>query len=200
MHVISAESTDLFVGPADAPLQVVRVDVSAPGPVTVTGDGLSGEAVAADAGIVEVPVRVTAPVVGETRAARATDFAFDFVVAEPGWTMFMISHFHYDPVWWNTQAAYTSVWSEDPPGRARQTHGFDLVRAHLEMARRDPDYKFVLAEVDYLKPYWDVHPEDRDDIRRFLAQGRVEIMGGTYNEPNTNLTSPETTIRTSCTA
>ena len=29
----------------------------------------------------------------------------------------MISHFHYDPVWWNTQAAYTSVWSEDPPGR-----------------------------------------------------------------------------------
>ena len=63
------------------------------------------------------------------------------------------------------------------------------------MARRDPDYKFVLAEVDYLKPYWDTHPEDRDDLRRFLAEGRVEIMGGTYNEPNTNLTSPETTIR-----
>ncbi len=26
-------------------------------------------------------------------------------------------------------------------------------------------------------------------------EGRVEVMGGTYNEPNTNLTSPETTIR-----
>ena len=63
------------------------------------------------------------------------------------------------------------------------------------MARRDPDYKFVLAEVDYLKPYWDTHPEDRADLRRFIADGRVEIMGGTYNEPNTNLTSPETTIR-----
>ncbi len=63
------------------------------------------------------------------------------------------------------------------------------------MARRDPDYKFVLAEVDYLKPYWDTHPEDRADLRRFIAEGRVEIMGGTYNEPNTNLTSPETTIR-----
>ncbi len=37
----------------------------------------------------------------------------------------MISHFHYDPVWWNTQAAYTSVWSEDPPGRCRQTNGFE---------------------------------------------------------------------------
>ena len=107
----------------------------------------------------------------------------------------MISHFHYDPVWWNTQAAYTSVWSEDPPGRCRQTNGFDLVRAHLEMARREPEYKFVLAEVDYLKPFWDTHPEDRADLRRFIADGRVEIMGGTYNEPNTNLTSPETTIR-----
>ncbi|MBG0728449.1 alpha-mannosidase [Mycobacterium avium] len=107
----------------------------------------------------------------------------------------MVSHFHYDPVWWNTQGAYTSEWTEDPPGRARQTNGFDLVHAHLEMARREPEYKFVLAEVDYLKPYWDTRPEDRADLRRFIAQGRVEVMGGTYNEPNTNLTSPETTIR-----
>ena len=63
------------------------------------------------------------------------------------------------------------------------------------MARREPVYKFVLAEVDYLKPYWDIHPEDRADLRRLIADGRVEIMGGAYNEPNTNLTSPETTIR-----
>ena len=133
---------------------------------------------------------------GQRRTARVgADFPFEFVVAEPGWTMYMVSHFHYDPVWWNTQAAYTSLWTEDPPGRARQTNGFDLVRAHLEMARRDPEYKFVLAEVDYLKPYWDTHPEDRADLRRFIAEGRVEVMGGTYNEPNTNLTSPETTIR-----
>ncbi|MGD1111729.1 MAG: glycoside hydrolase family 38 C-terminal domain-containing protein, partial [Mycobacterium sp.] len=100
-----------------------------------------------------------------------------------------------DPVWWNTQGAYTSQWTEDPPGRARQTNAFELVHAHLEMARREPEYKFVLAEVDYLKPYWDTRPEDRADLRRFIAEGRVEIMGGTYNEPNTNLTSPETTIR-----
>ncbi len=107
----------------------------------------------------------------------------------------MVSHFHYDPVWWNTQGAYTSEWARRPAGAARQTNGFELVHAHLEMARREPEYKFVLAEVDYLKPYWDTHPEDRADLRRFIAEGRVEIMGGTYNEPNTNLTGPETTIR-----
>ncbi|BBZ73510.1 NEW3 domain-containing protein [Mycobacterium paraseoulense] len=203
MQLVSAHSTELFVGPPDAPLQLARVTVSAaagPTPVRVEGDGLSGTAVAgAGEEVVEVPVRVDRPVAGQRRAARALAGGaaqpFAFVVAEPGWTMFMVSHFHYDPVWWNTQGAYTSEWTEDPPGRARQTNGFELVHAHLEMARRESEYKFVLAEVDYLKPYWDTRPEDRADLRRFIAQGRVEVMGGTYNEPNTNLTSPETTIR-----
>ena len=205
MHVTSAESTELFTGPPDEPLQVVRVSYrfcSRATTVRVEGPGLEtvGAAHAMPRGrVVEVPVQVLDPVVGERRRARVvvgrTSTEFEFTVAEPGWTMHMVSHFHYDPVWWNTQAAYTSVWTEDPPGRCRQTNGFELVNAHLEMARREPEYKFVLAEVDYLKPYWDVSPEDRADLRRLVAEGRVEIMGGTYNEPNTNLTSPETAIR-----
>jgi alpha-mannosidase len=203
VHVISVESTELFTGSPDAPLQLVRVThAGGAAEVRVEGEGLSTPTPAVAgvaAGTVEVPVTVSRPVVGEHRSARVltgdAETPFVFTVAEPGWTMYMISHFHYDPVWWNTQAAYTSVWSEDPPGRCRQTNGFDLVRAHLEMARREPEYKFVLAEVDYLKPFWDTNPEDRADLRRFIADGRVEIMGGAYNEPNTNLTSPETTIR-----
>jgi alpha-mannosidase len=205
MHVTSAESTELFTGPPDEPLQLVRVSYrfcSRATTVRVEGPGLEtvGAVHAMPRGrVVEVPVRVMDPVVGERRRAQIvvgrTSTEFEFTVAEPGWTMHMISHFHYDPVWWNTQAAYTSVWTEDPPGRCRQTNGFELVTAHLEMARREKEYKFVLAEVDYLKPYWDTNPEDRDDLRRLVADGRVEIMGGTYNEPNTNLTSPETAIR-----
>ena len=201
MHVISAESTELFTGPSDAPQQLVRVSYTGgAGTVRIEGDGLKGRTPAEPGdGSVEVPVTVTDPVVGEQRDARVvaadTITPFVFTVAEPGWTLHMISHFHYDPVWWNTQAAYTSLWTEEPPGRCRQTNGFDLVRAHLETARREPEYKFVLAEVDYLKPFWDTHPEDRADLRRFISDGRVEVMGGTYNEPNTNLTSPETTIR-----
>ncbi len=201
MRVIAAEATELFVGPPDASLQLVKVTVSDPTEPTlirVDGDGLGGEVLAGTGQqVIEVPVAVERPVAGQRRAARVhvagSSTSFGFTVAEPGWTMFMISHFHYDPVWWNTQGAYTSVWIDDPPGRCR--NGFELVHAHLEMARREAEYKFVLAEVDYLKPYWDTHPEDRADLRRLLADGRVEIMGGTYNEPNTNLTSPETTIR-----
>jgi len=72
---------------------------------------------------------------------------------------------------------------------------FELVGAHLDKARKDGDYKFVLAEIDYLKPYFDAFPQDREDLRRLMADGRVEIVGGNYNEPSTNLTSGEAIIR-----
>ena len=85
-------------------------------------------------------------------------------MAEPGWTMWMVCHFHYDPVWWNTQGQFTEarLVLPDEDGELPDTRtAFDLVRLHLEKARRDPDYKFVLAELDYLKPHFDAFPSDR---------------------------------------
>ena len=159
-----------------------------PGPVHEVG-----LATTAPAGT-ELPITVTARSGGETVAAEGT-----FVVAEPGWTMVMVSHFHYDPVWWNTQAAYTSPWgllaADGTTRRLYEGNGFALVDAHLDLARHDPDYAFVLAEIDYLKPYFDTHPERREQLRELMAAGRVELVGGTYNEPNTNLTGSETTLR-----
>jgi alpha-mannosidase len=38
-------------------------------------------------------------------------------------------------------------------------------------------------------------PAERAFLRRLLAEGRCELVGGTYNEPNTNLTAVESTIR-----
>ncbi|MEI6254897.1 MAG: hypothetical protein WCP30_19060, partial [Mycobacteriaceae bacterium] len=95
---LSAESMDLFVGSEDAPQQVVRVSVaggSAATVVRISGDGLDGSA-RAEAGdsVIEVPVAVERPVPGARRAAVVsagdTEFAFEFTVAEPGWTMYMI--------------------------------------------------------------------------------------------------------------
>jgi len=112
--------------------------------------------------------------------------------------MWMVSHFHYDPVWWNTQGRFTQTWpllpAEDGSLPEIRTV-FELVRLHLAEARSDPDYKFVLAEIDYLKPHFDAYPQDRAELRDLIAVGRLEIVGGSYNEPNTNLTCAESTIR-----
>ncbi|NLA34241.1 MAG: hypothetical protein GX868_00960, partial [Actinobacteria bacterium] len=116
MRISAVEATELFVGDPDAPLQIVRVgyaDAAVPAEVRIDGEGLSTPepvAVSAGAGTVEVAVRVADPVPGRRRAARVVvgeaatgcEAAFEFEDAEPGWTMHMISHFHYDPVWWNT--------------------------------------------------------------------------------------------------
>ena len=219
MEIVVAAATNLFGGSESEPRQLVRVVLRGsgavtqePARVTVEGDRLRsdgpvivGSLEAGAEARIEIPVEVDSPTFGETLPAtvvvedgssQPTRHSFDFEVAEPGWRMFMISHFHYDPVWWNTQAAYTETWGRRLQYRSPfQEPGLALVKAHLEMARRDPDYKFVLAELDYLKPYWDAYPEDRDYMRQLLADGRLEFMGGTYNEPNTNLTSAESTIR-----
>lgn len=226
MRVTSVESTELFVGTPEQPHQVLAAEVdhepgrtvrlTATGPGSVRGAGETTVTVGEDGTVrAEIPmtgdlvpgerhhVTVTAEDTGDTE--RRAHGSGDFVVAEPGWTMFMVSHFHYDPVWWNTQGAYTETWdvADDPatsglPARtfdSRGQSGMSLVRAHCDLARRDPAYTFVLAEVDYLKPYWDAFPEERAFLRQLLRTGRVEIMGGTYNEPNTNLTGAEATVR-----
>ena len=223
MRIIGVESTDLFVGTVQRPLQVLRVTLENDGPAS-TGGGAATVYVQG-AGVrdpgpfgitdfplgerkdFEVPVEIAVPyqpgstrrvtVTAQSATGRAQAEA-DITVAEPGWTMWMVSHFHYDPVWWNTQGQFAetrlSLPDEDgvlPDVRA----AFELVGAHLDRARADGDYKFVLAETDYLKPYFDAFPAEREDLRRLMAEGRVEIVGGNYNEPSTNLISAEAAIR-----
>ncbi|HEX8496881.1 MAG TPA: NEW3 domain-containing protein [Actinomycetales bacterium] len=209
MHGLTITSTDLYVGTEQRPLQVLRVGVQGvigTAGITVTGPGVSGAATTsgpmAEVGLaVEaafgavVPVQVE--VVDDEGHLRGVG---ELTVAEPGWTMHLVSHFHYDPVWWNTQAAYARTWDELPDDAQQyrmgwQQPGFALIDTHLDLARRDPDYKFVLAEVDLVKPFWDARPDRRAYLRQLVAEGRLELMGGTYNEPNTNLTSAEVTIR-----
>ena len=180
-------------------VEVTGRDVGTPDPVVVTGLTLGSEV------SVEVPVVAGAPP-GTAVPVRAIAFwpggraeqPGTLTVAEPGWVMWMVSHFHYDPVWWSTQGQFTQarLLLPDENGELPEVRtAFELVRLHLDAARRDPDYKFVLAELDYLKPHFDAHPEDRADLLDLIAAGRIELVGGSYNEPNTNLTCVESTIR-----
>ncbi|HEX9064646.1 MAG TPA: glycoside hydrolase family 38 C-terminal domain-containing protein [Streptosporangiaceae bacterium] len=225
MRITEVASTDLFTGTAAKPLQIVRVTLVNDGPGMISDPagqvsvGVHGAGVLTPEPVVvtklthgeqrtaEVAVEIATPAVpGSSRRVTAIarsatghwEVPGQITVAEPGWTMWMVSHFHYDPVWWNTQGQFTQTWPLLPgaDGALPEVRtAFELVRLHLEEARKDQDYKFVLAELDYLKPYFDAHPHDRSDLLAFIAAGRIEIVGGSYNEPNTNLTCAESTIR-----
>ena len=131
MRITGVESTDLFQGSAVRPLQVIRVTVEPAGdsdagaPATLRIDGAGAATprpfgmtlpVAGESRSYEVAAAVTgAPgtelpvtVIAETATARVEQAA-RITVAEPGWTMWMVSHFHYDPVWWSTQGQFTEA-------------------------------------------------------------------------------------------
>jgi len=223
MRITGVDSTDLFGGTAAEPRQLVRVRLINAGPGMIT-DRTQAATVQIDGPGVGTPepavitglapgAEVSAEVAIDTTAMPGTSLLVQatvswpggstsqpaaIIVAEPGWVMWMVSHFHYDPVWWNSQGDFTESWLilPDAAGNTGEVRtAFELVRLHLDAARRDPDYKFVLAELDYLKPHFDSHPEDRADLLDFIATGRIELVGGSYNEPNTNLTCAESTIR-----
>src|SRR5215469_13657773 len=225
MRISGVASTDLFGGTAARALQIIKVTVTNAGPgmiisphtaiaVTVQGQQVGTPEAAVLTGLTpgaevtaEVPVEFSGqpqpgtvlPVLATaTGPAGSTELAAEVTVAEPGWVMWMVSHFHYDPVWWSTQGQFlqSRLLLPDDHGEMPEVRtAFELVSLHLDAARRDPDYKFVLAETDYLKPHFDAHPEDRADLLDFIKAGRIELVGGSYNEPNTNLTCAESTIR-----
>ena len=95
--------------------------------------------------------------------------------------IYLVPHFHYDPVWLEDQRAYTA-------------QAFDLVTQYLDAARQDSSFKFILGELDYLKPYWDAFPGQRALLRQLVAEGRLEINAG-YNEPNETSIQGEALIR-----
>ncbi|MFA6450685.1 MAG: glycoside hydrolase family 38 C-terminal domain-containing protein [bacterium] len=94
---------------------------------------------------------------------------------------FINQHSHYDPVWTNTQAGET-------------LRAFAVVNEQLEYAEIEPKFKFMLQEIDYLKPYWDAFPMKRALILNLAREGRLEFTSG-YNEPDESETGGEALIR-----
>lgn len=95
--------------------------------------------------------------------------------------VYLTPHFHYDPVFQEDQNDYTDV-------------GFDRVRRFSQCLRDDPYYDVVFSEIDYLKPYFDVFPDEREFLLDAIAKHRIET-GGSYNEPNEMNISGEGIIR-----
>lgn len=115
-----------------------------PGPFGITGLNQGEERA------FEVPVEITAPyqpggtrrvTVAVTSEAGQSHAEADITIAEPGWTMWMVSHFHYDPIWWNTQGQFTEarLCLPDEDGALPDVRtAFELVGAHLDKAGRTP--------------------------------------------------------------
>ncbi len=116
----------------------------------------------------------------------------EYARPDTGWVLYFVPGFHYDPVWWNTQAHYTET------GRYMDSHvgpGLELVEAYLAACAEDPDYAVALHQLPYLKTFFEARPEQASLLVDYVARGRVGAVGGTYNELSSTLVSAEAVAR-----
>ncbi len=96
-------------------------------------------------------------------------------------SIFYLEGFHVDPVYLQDQRGYSKVTLAN-------------MNQYVSSLKADPKYGVFFSEIDYLKPYLDTHPEDREFLRQATKEGRIG-SGGAYNQFNENTIGGESIIR-----
>ena len=97
-------------------------------------------------------------------------------------TFWVIPHTHWEGAVFETREEYL----ED---------GLPHIQQALNLLRAFPDYRFVLDQAAYVKPFLERYPEEAAEFRSFVSQGRLQIVGGTDVMLDSNIPSGESWIR-----
>ncbi len=71
----------------------------------------------------------------------------------------------------------------------------DVLRTSFGILDEQPGYRYSVAEVAWLRRYWDEHPESRDTLRRLARSGALHVVGGGLSSPDSLLPGDESLIR-----
>lgn len=97
-------------------------------------------------------------------------------------TFWFIPHTHWEGAVFITREDYL------------QTGLQNILRA-LKMLKADPSYRFTLDQACYVKPFLERYPEEEAAMRKFIAEGRLAIVGGMDVMPDCNMPSGESFVR-----
>ncbi len=98
-------------------------------------------------------------------------------------TVYVVPNFHPASCGWLTTFAKERVYCAN------------TYFAHLDRVRDDPQYKFVLSEVNNMMAMLQFHPERREELRKAIAAGRVELTNGNFLESAISLSGGEALVR-----
>jgi alpha-mannosidase len=97
-------------------------------------------------------------------------------------TFYVIPHNHWEGAVFATREAYLEM-------------GLPHIITALKLLKEFPEYRFVLDQVNYVKPFIDRYEEEGPAFRRFIKEGRLQIVGGTNTMHDTNSPSGESIVR-----
>jgi alpha-mannosidase len=73
--------------------------------------------------------------------------------------------------------------------------GLPHILTALRLLKEHPDYRFALDQVAYFRPFLERYPEEADAFKKFVAEGRLEIVCGLDVMPDDNMPSGESFVR-----
>jgi len=97
-------------------------------------------------------------------------------------TLWFIPHTHWEGAVFKTREEYLDI-------------GLPIILKALKLLKDHPDYRFVLDQVCYVKPFLERYPEEEASFRKFIAEGRLQLVGGTDVMPDVNMPSGESFVR-----
>jgi len=97
-------------------------------------------------------------------------------------TLWFIPHTHWEGAVFKTREEYLEI-------------GLPFILKALRLLKAYPDYRFALDQVCYVKPFLERYPEEEAAFRRFVAEGRLQLLGGTDVMADVNMPSGESFVR-----
>ena len=97
-------------------------------------------------------------------------------------TLWLIPHTHWEGAVFKTREEYLEV-------------GLPNVLTVLRLLKAHPDYRFVLDQAAFVKPFLERYPEEEATFRKFIAEGRLAVVGGTDVMQDVNMPSGESWVR-----
>jgi len=85
--------------------------------------------------------------------------------APSGETLYYVPHTHWEGAVFKTREEYLQM-------------GLPHILQALSLLERYPKFKFTLDQAAYVKPFLERYPERAAEFRKFVADGRLEMVGG----------------------
>jgi len=73
--------------------------------------------------------------------------------------------------------------------------GLPNILTAIRLLKEHPNYRFTLDQVAYFRPFLERYPEEAGAFRRFVAEGRLQIVCGLNVMPDDNMPSGESFVR-----
>ncbi|AEE97199.1 alpha-mannosidase [Mahella australiensis] len=97
-------------------------------------------------------------------------------------TVHMIGNAHIDPVWlWRWQEGFQAAWS--------------TFRSALDRMNETPDFIFTCAQAAVYKWIEQADPDMFEEIKQRVKEGRWQVVGGWWMQPDCNIPSGESFVR-----